>query len=151
MKGVLKVAEKKAKTKKTTAKKATTKKKNAGGRPSIMTETVLKKLEFAFLRGLSDREACHFADISLQTLYNYCNKHPEYFERKELLKEHPKTQAKLNVAAGIECGDIELSKWYLERKAKDEFSTKQEVDLSGEVNNPLSGLTTAELKKLINK
>ena len=149
MKGVLIVAEKKVKAKTKTKKTST--KKHAGGRPSVMTEAVLQKLEFAFLKGLSDREACQLADISMQTLYNYCNKHPEYFERKELLKERPKIQAKLNVADGIESGDIELSKWYLERKARDEFSTKQEVGLTGEVNNPLSGLTTEELKKLLKK
>lgn len=139
----------KAKTKTKTKTKKTSTKKHAGGRPTKMTETVIKKLELAFLKGLSDREACQFADITMQTLYNYCNKHPEYFERKELLKERPKIQAKLNVAEGIENGDIELSKWYLERKAKDEFSTKQEVGLTGEVNNPLAGLTTEELKKLL--
>lgn len=144
------MAEKKVKAKKPKAKKTSTK-KHAGGRPSVMTKDMLQKLELAFLKGLSDRQACHFADISLQTLYNYCNKHPEYFERKEQLKLNPTIQAKLNVAEGIESGDVELSKWYLERKAKDEFSTKQEVGLSGEVNNPLSGLTTEELKKLLKK
>lgn len=130
-------------------KKTVKKRKSGAGRPTVMTESTIKKLEYAFLKGMSDKEACIFADITQQTLYNYCNAHPEYFERKELLKEMPKVKAKINIVEGIENGDTELSKWYLERKAKDEFSTKQDVDVSGSLNNPFEGLTTEELKKLI--
>lgn len=100
---------------------------NKVGRPTVMTEEVINKLTFAFARGLSDREACLYADIACQTLYDYCTKNPEFAEQKELLKEQPKMQAKLNVSEAIENKDADISKWYLERKAKDEFSTKQEI------------------------
>lgn len=102
--------------------------KNKVGRPTVMTDKVIGKLELLFAKGLSDREACQIADIDPSTLYDYCNKYPEFAERKELLKEMPKAKAKLNVAEAIENNDIDISKWYLERKAKDEFSTKQEID-----------------------
>lgn len=125
------------------------KKRANAGRPTVMTAETLKKLEYAFLKGMSDREACLFANISAQSLYNYCNENPAYFERKELLKEMPKVQAKINVVEGIENGDTELSKWYLERRNKEEFSTKQDIGLTGTVNNPFEGFTTDELKKLI--
>ena len=105
---------------------------NKVGRPTVMTDDVLDKLEMLFAKGLTDREACLIADINPSTLYNYCNDHPEFLERKELLKEQIKTQAKLNVAEAIEKKDIDMSKWYLERKAKDEFSTKQEI--SGDIS-----------------
>lgn len=98
------------------------------GRPTVMTESVIGKLEMLFAKGLSDREACLIVDIDPSTLYDYCAKCPKFSERKELLKENIKSQAKLNVAEAIENKDIEISKWYLERKAKDEFSTKQEID-----------------------
>ena len=104
---------------------------NKVGRPTVMTKDVLDKLELLFAKGLTDREACLIADINPATLYNYCNEHPDFLERKELLKEQIKTQAKLNVAEAIEKKDIDMSKWYLERKAKDEFSTKQEI--SGDI------------------
>jgi outer membrane cobalamin receptor len=97
------------------------------GRPTVMTEEVVGKLELLFAKGLSDREACLIANIHPSTLYDYCNINPEFAERKELLKEQVKTQAKLNVAEAIENKDVDLSKWYLERKGKDEFSTKQEI------------------------
>lgn len=109
---------------------------NKVGRPTVMTEETLNKLEYAFSRGLSDREACLYADINPQTLYVYCQKHPEFSERKELLKDQPKMKAKFNLAEEIENGDADVSKWYLERKAKDEFSTKQTIDadVSSNVN-----------------
>ena len=98
------------------------------GRPTVMTEEVLQKLEFAFMRGLTDVEACLYADIATSTLYNYGKENPEFLERKEELKKHPTAQAKLNVYEAIENKDVDVSKWYLERKAKDEFSTKQTID-----------------------
>lgn len=125
------------------------KKKHAGGRPTVMTEETVRKLEYGFAKGLTDHECCDFADIAPSTLYAYCKENPDFTDKKELLKQRPKITAKLNIAEELENGDVDLSKWYLERKAKDEFSTKQDVALSGTVNNPMSGLTTEELKKLI--
>ena len=106
------------------------------GRPTVMTEEVLQKLEYAFMRGLSDVEACLYADIATSTLYNYCNDNPDFLERKEELKKHPTAQAKLNVTEAIENGDTDMSKWYLERRAKDEFSTKQEI--AADVNSDIT-------------
>jgi hypothetical protein len=97
------------------------------GRPTVMTEDVIRKLEYAYMRGLSDREACLYANIATSTLYNYCNDNPAFSERKELLKEQVKTKAKMIVADLIDNNDADTAKWYLERKAKDEFSTKQEI------------------------
>lgn len=115
------------------------KKKSNAGRPTVMTEETLKKLTFAFSKGLSDEEASLFAEITPQTLYNYCHANPEFFERKELLKNKPKMQAKLNISENIENGDVDTSKWYLERKAKNEFSTKQETAIEGAVPVVISG------------
>lgn len=138
-----------AEKKKSATKKKSTTKKNKVGRPTVMTQEMVNKLEYGFLKGLTDDQCCLFAGISKQTLYDYCHAHPEFFDRKELLKQNPSMKAKINIAEGIESGDPDLSKWYLERKNKDEFSLKQDVSVSGTVNNPLEGLTTEELKKLI--
>ena len=101
---------------------------NKVGRPTVMTEEVLQKLEYAFMRGLPDVEACLIAGIGTTTLYNYCEENPNFRERKEELKQHPTAKARLNVTEAIENGNEELSKWWLERKAKNEFSTKQTID-----------------------
>jgi len=97
-------------------------------RPTVMTDDVVWKLLTAFSYWFSDVEACLYADIWKQALYDYCNKNPEFRDRKEALKNKPKMKAKMNVLEKINNKDIDTSKWYLERKAKDEFSTKQEID-----------------------
>jgi hypothetical protein len=37
-------------------------------------------------------------------------------------------KAKNNIYDEIEKGNVEISKWHLERRAKDEYSTKQNID-----------------------
>ena len=101
--------------------------KNKGGRPTVMTPEVVSKLEYGFMKGLNDTEACLYADISRQALYDYCNKYPEFADRKEELKKKPSIKAKLNIEEAIEAGDTDISKWYLERRNKEEFSLKTEV------------------------
>lgn len=108
---------------------------NKGGRPTIMTDAVVSKLEYGFMKGLNVTECCHYADISRNCFYEYLEKHPEFKDRIEELKSNPSTRAKINVVEAIESGDTELSKWWLERRNKEEFSTKQEVsaDVKGDI------------------
>ena len=66
---------------------ATTKKrsnKGAGGRPKAITESVLRKLEEGFSKGLNVTECCLFADVPKSTYYDYLNAHPSYSDRIEL-------------------------------------------------------------------
>lgn len=98
------------------------------GRPTVMTEAIVSKLEEGFAFGLTDRECCLYAGICHQALYDYCNKHPEFTDRKEMLKDQPLLRAKLNITKNINNGDLTDSKWYLERKGKKEFSLRTETD-----------------------
>jgi len=130
-------------------KKDTSKGKNPVGRPTVITDGVVRKLEDVFLKGLSDREACLHVGISPTTLYEYCSQNPEFAERKELLKEQPKIKAKLNINEEIQNGNTGVSQWYLERRAKDEFSSKQEFDVKAEqtiTTNPIESLTPEQIK-----
>ncbi len=105
------------------------------GRPTVMTEEVVNKLEQAFSMGCSDLEACLFADISKQTLYDYQEKHPEFVDRKAMLKQKMIFKARSVIAEALNKKDENTAKWLLERKLKDEFSTKIEsnVNLNGEL------------------
>jgi ACT domain-containing protein len=100
---------------------------NKGGRPTVMTEEIVSKLEYGFMKGLNVTECCHYADISRTTFYDYLEKNPEFSNRIEELKSNPSTRAKLNIVEAIESGDTDLAKWWLERRNKDEFSLKQEI------------------------
>ena len=98
---------------------------NPYGRPTVMTDDVLEKLKQGFLFGCTDEQACAFADISPATLYNYQKENPEYLEQKNTWKQNPILKAKATVYGKL--NEADTAKWYLERKAKDEFSTRQET------------------------
>lgn len=100
---------------------------NKGGRPTVMTAEVVSKLEYGFMKGLNITECCHYADISRPAFYDYLEKNPEFSNRIEELRSYTSAKAKLNITEAIEEGDRDLSKWWLERRNKDEFSTKQEI------------------------
>lgn len=101
------------------------------GRPTVMTDETLSKLEEAFLNGASDKEACFIANISTQSLYDYQKLNPEYAERKEGLKDMPKYQAKKNIVEAIKDKNLTTSQWYAERKIKDEFAVRSELSGTG--------------------
>lgn len=100
-----------------------TNKNGTAGRPTLMNDDTLNKLRTAFLMGCSDREACLFAEISTQTLYNYQEAHPEYIEQKEDWKENPLLKARSTVYLNL--NDPKIAAWYLERKNKKEFAQVQ--------------------------
>ena len=110
------------------------------GRPTVVTPEVLAKLEQAFGMGCSDKEACLYADISMDALYNYQNRRPDFAEWKALLKEKPVLKARNTVVTSL--SDPETAKWYLERKTKGEFNARQSMELTGKDGGPI---TIAEL------
>jgi hypothetical protein len=127
------------------------KKKDKGGRPTLMTESTINKLEQAFSNGASDKEACFFAGISHQTLYNYQEKNPEFVERKEGLKDSLKYQAKVNIADRIRSKrllDFNTSTWYLERRDKD-FSLKTQNENNTRVELVLPEERREEIKNAL--
>ena len=107
------------------------------GRPTIMTPELVNKLETAFSMGCTDLEACLFANISKQTLYNYQDKNPEFVDRKEMLKEKLILKARSVIAESLNKKDENTAKWYLERKRKDEFSAKSENEINLNIKQAL--------------
>lgn len=98
------------------------------GRPTIMTTETLNKLEEIFAIGGTDEEACFFADISHQTLYNYQEKHPEFVERKEALKQNPFLTARRTIIKSLSEPNYAFE--YMKRKKKEEFSDRTETDIT---------------------
>lgn len=129
--------EKKSKNKNGKEKKKTAKKsEKKRGRPTIITPEIIAKLEQAFSLGCSDLEACIYADIGKTALYDYQEKNPEFRERKEALKQKLVLKARTIVANALEKEDENTAKWYLERKARDEFAAKQEVAVGNLESSP---------------
>ena len=107
--------------------------KNKGGRKTVITESVILKLESAFALGCSDLEACLMANIGKSTLYKYQDEHPEFSERKAELKETTILEARESVRRGIK-EDPVLALKYLERKRSKEFGTHSTVDSNVMIN-----------------
>ncbi len=86
----------------------------------------LIKLEQAFAIGCTDKEACSYAEITEHQLYYYQDVvNPQFAVKKQELKEKPILKAKQTIVKSLD--QPEHAKWYLERKSKDEFSTRSEL------------------------
>lgn len=105
------------------------------GHPTVMTPETIAKLEQAFSLGCTDMEACFFANIGKSALYNYQKEHPEFVERKEALKEKMIFAARTVIANSLAENDKDTAKWLLERKRKQEFSTR--IENTGADGEPL--------------
>ena len=99
---------------------------NLGGRPTVMTEEVIRLLEEAFKWGCTDLEACCNADISKTALYEYCIANPEFAERKETLKNNTLLKAKMVISKAIDEKDISSAHKVVDRKE----GTKVQQDIT---------------------
>lgn len=93
----------------------------------------------AWENGLSDREASLRASrdsgvlITEAQLKRIIAENEQVASLKEYLSVDIISKAKLNIAEAIRNGDKATSKWYLERKASNEFSSKASVAFEGAV------------------
>ena len=86
------------------------------GRPTVMTQIVLGKLEYAFSCESTDVQACNHAGINPDTLYQYCKDNPEFSERKAALKEDTGFHALVAQNEAIKKRDMPAVQKYLDRK-----------------------------------
>lgn len=104
-------------------------------------DKVISKLEDAFKMGCSNIEACLHAEISQRTLYRWIEEDEELKHRFEELKETVILKARKTIFDNIQ--DPQTARWLLERKKKDEFSTKIEQSIEGAV--PVTELPVEEV------
>lgn len=110
-----------------------------------MTEAVVLKLEQAFAIDATVEEACSYAEISRNTFYVYLREHPEFQDRIEDLRQRPILKARQTVVNSL--GDPDRAFRYLERKAKREFSTRIEQDITSD-GEKLDAGTEASIQEL---
>lgn len=89
------------------------------GRPPVVTQEVVNKLEEVFAIDGSISEACFYAGISRQTYYEWLKLNPEYSDRFEALRERPVLLARQTVIKDLKTPSG--AQWYLSRKRKNEF------------------------------
>ena len=87
-----------------------------------MTQATVQKLEEALKGGFSIEMACHVSGISRSTYYDHINSDPAFSYKMELAQDWVTQRAKQVVATAIDYGDLKAAQWWLERKARSEFS-----------------------------
>lgn len=125
-------------------------------------DTVVAKLESAFMIGATDDEACIQADISRDSLYRYCAQNPEFRNRKEMLKEKLVLASRATIGMVIGERDtingvqapsnraLETAKWYVERKRKSEFAPQVNgIIEDGRVGGVLTEERKAEIAQTV--
>ena len=90
-----------------------------------MSESVLLKLQEAYLFDANDVQACYFAGIGTDTLYRYQKIHPDFAAKKVAWQDNVKMRAKMTVAKAVQT-ESELALKLLERRDKENYSTKTE-------------------------
>lgn len=104
------------------------------GRPSVMTQDVVRKLEYAFVYDSTVEEACLYAGISRDTYYNFCKKFPDFSDRIEQLRNATTFVLRKRVVLGA-MEDANLAFKYLERKLPQEFGLHSYVHHSGDISD----------------
>lgn len=112
-----------------------------------------RKLRKAWIAGVNDKKAAQYAGITADDLKELLRKDSKLaLMRAACLTNCLETEiaARNNVKSSIKEGSVESSKWYLERKVPDEFSTKQTVSVQADDFLSIDE-KKAELEKLMEK
>ena len=92
------------------------------------TKMAIEMIKDAYLMWANDTQAALLAWISLNTLSRWKKEHPAFKAYCDLMKDDMVLKAKATVKKYVDKWDLKTAQWFLERRAKEEFSTKQEVD-----------------------
>ena len=110
-------------------------------KPKKLKDLTWRIIVSAWESGASDKEVSLLlikegkkADqLSATEVHQLYAKNKDICELKEMLNYDLINAARLSIAKSVKKGDVKSAKWYLERKAADEFSTKQAVAFEGAV------------------
>ena len=108
-------------------------------RPQGVSTKAWNAIIEAWENGLSDREAAFRAvkyskvPIKESDIKAWMAENPDIQKLRDYLHSDLVAMARMNVAEEIRNGNTAVSKWYLERKKADEFSTKAAVAFEGAV------------------
>ena len=96
--------------------------KKKTGRPTVMNDRVLEKLESALCAGYSVTSACYFAGVSTSTFYEYKALDKEFSDKMNRAGEWATFRARQVVLQEIEKGNLKAAMYWLERKSRLEFA-----------------------------
>lgn len=85
-------------------------------KPKKIDEATLQNLEQAFALGASDLEACFYAKITHKELRDYLKEHPDFADRREILKQRPLLEARQTIVKALK-EDPQMALEYLSRSS----------------------------------
>ena len=91
------------------------------GRPTVMTDDVVRKLIEAFKLDVTVEEACLYANISKDAYYRKLNEDEEFSDEIARSRQYATFAARVSVIKALS-SDPHLALKYLERKRRDELS-----------------------------
>lgn len=99
-------------------------KKSNAGRPTVMTDEVIRKIEEVAALDGSVAEMAYYAGIHVDTLYAHLKENKEFSDRINGLRERPILKARQTIVKALD--NPHDAQWYLERKRKKEFAARSE-------------------------
>ena len=122
--------------------------KNAG-RPTVLTANVVSILVSSFQSGMSVREACWQSVISRETYYSRLRSDEQFADTMARAQASATVDARKVVVEAIKNGDLSASRWWLEKKAPDEFGRNPKVDIedTSKEENQFAAMSEEELDK----
>lgn len=92
-------------------------------------DVIISDLKQGFYRDYTVEQACLYAGINKDTFYDWRKACTEFAHQMDMAKNTLKIIAKDNISGQIRRGDMKTTRWWLERRLKDEFSTRNESDI----------------------
>lgn len=129
--------------KKTKSKPKTGKTPKKIGRPTKMTPDVVAKLSEGFQHDFTVEEACRFAGISKDAYYDERKRNPAFGDEMDRAQDFPLILAKNRMFSYIKSqrdGYGALALKFLERRQRERYTPKLDLEHSGSIAVPYSAL-----------
>ena len=88
------------------------------GRPRLLNENDLERVEQLSLAGLSLREMGAIMGASRKSIETLLAAHPDFGAKIQVLRASPSAMAKLLIMEELKRGDVATAKWLLERESR---------------------------------
>lgn len=96
----------------------------SGGRPTVISDEVVWKLEAALRDGFNVSEACLTSGVSRTAYYERKAADEAFADKMELAQKYVTIRAKKVVVQAIDDGNFNAAKWWLEHRERDEFGSR---------------------------
>lgn len=123
------------------------------GRPTVLTEIVIRKLIAAFQRGHPVGVCLRYAGIKNSTYYDHMRDNEDFSDRIKEAQDYGRHLAGNIILDTLNGKDINpalkvnTAKWYLERKEPEEYGRKPEIENPNQTTNNYLFISDAEFKR----